>query len=48
VTGARATREKAGLLTGHAIGQDGQHDPTQRGNATRDAAGVFTREEDKL
>jgi S-DNA-T family DNA segregation ATPase FtsK/SpoIIIE len=45
---ARAAREKAGLLTGHAIGQDGEHDPTRQGNVARDAAGVFTGAEDKL
>jgi DNA segregation ATPase FtsK/SpoIIIE, S-DNA-T family len=45
---ARAAREAAGLLTGHAIGQDGQHDPTLHANVARDAVGVFTRVEDKL
>jgi S-DNA-T family DNA segregation ATPase FtsK/SpoIIIE len=45
---ARAAREKAGLLTGHAIGEDGQHDPAQRVNVARDAAGMFTNSEDKL
>src|SRR5262249_12401083 len=44
---ARATREKAGRLTGHAIGQDGQHDPAQQTNVARDADPVFTRTEDK-
>jgi DNA segregation ATPase FtsK/SpoIIIE, S-DNA-T family len=45
---ARAAREAAGLLTGHAIGQDGQADPALQGNVVRDAAGVFTHAEDKL
>jgi DNA segregation ATPase FtsK/SpoIIIE, S-DNA-T family len=44
---ARAVRAAAGLLTGHAIGQDVQHD-TLQGNVVRDAAGVFTHAEDKL
>jgi DNA segregation ATPase FtsK/SpoIIIE, S-DNA-T family len=45
---ARAAREAAGLLTGHAIGQDGQPDPTLHVNVARDAVVVFTRAEDKL
>lgn len=46
---ARSARETAGLLTGHAIGDDGNDDdPARHGNVARDVAGVFTRVEDKL
>jgi S-DNA-T family DNA segregation ATPase FtsK/SpoIIIE len=45
---ARATRETAGLLTGHAIGEDGQDNPTPHANVAHDAASVFTHAEDKL
>jgi S-DNA-T family DNA segregation ATPase FtsK/SpoIIIE len=45
---ARAARQAAGLLTGHAIGEDGQDDPALQVNVARDAAGVFTHAEDKL
>jgi len=45
---ARTAREAAGLLTGHAIGQTPDSDPASRANVLQDAAGVFTRTEDKL
>ena len=45
---ARAAREAAGLLTGHAVGENPGDDPTSRANVLHDAAGVFTRTEDKL
>lgn len=45
---ARAAREAAGLLTGHAIGEDTTDDDLVRANVPHDAASVFTRAEDKL
>jgi DNA segregation ATPase FtsK/SpoIIIE, S-DNA-T family len=45
---ARTARETAGLLTGHAIGQGPDDLDRVRVNVAQDAAGVFTRTEDKL
>jgi DNA segregation ATPase FtsK/SpoIIIE, S-DNA-T family len=45
---ARAAREAAGLLTGHAIGEHPTDDPTTRAHVLQDVAGVFTGAEDKL
>jgi S-DNA-T family DNA segregation ATPase FtsK/SpoIIIE len=45
---ARAAREAAGLLTGHALGEHPDDALTARVNVAQDTAGVFTRAEDKL